>query len=96
MIEKADKKSPFDYFIEVLCWVQIVASPFAISILIGGIVYFTRPGRTTLTIAIIIGITGLITGIIWATTVWRKKGTNNYLSRIMASPDLDKKSEPDE
>jgi hypothetical protein len=36
---------------------------------------------------------GLIVGIIWATKVWKKKGTVHFMSRVMATPELDKKDE---
>lgn len=94
MNETADKKGPFDYFIEILGWLQIVASPLAISLVIGGFVYFPNPGKGRLLIACVIVLTGLIVGIIWATRVWRKKGTNHYLTTIRSSSDLDNFTEP--
>jgi hypothetical protein len=36
---------------------------------------------------------GLILGIIWATRTWKKHGTMQFLSRLNATPDLDKKTE---
>ncbi len=94
MTEISEKKSPFDYFLEILGWLQIAASPLAIAILLGGVIFFIRPGRSTLFIAILLVAAGLMIGIVWATRVWRKKGTINYLSRIMATPDLEKEPEP--
>lgn len=94
MTETADKKGPFDYFIEILGWLQIVASPLAISLVIGGFVYFPDPGKGRLLIATGIVLIGLIVGVIWATHVWRKKGTNHYLTTIRSSPDFDKFEDP--
>ncbi len=37
----------------------------------------------------IVFLAGLITGIIWATNIWKKKGTTFFMSRTMASPDID-------
>ena len=74
-------------------WLQIVASPFLIAVVIGSIVYFSRPSNARLVFAIIIVTIGLVIGIIWATSVWRKKGTNHFISRIMATPEFDQKAE---
>ena len=84
------KKSPFEYFTEIMGWLQIAVSPFLIGSVIGGLVYFSKPNTTRLVIAIIILIIGLVIGIIWATKVWRGKGTIHFMSRIMATPELDK------
>ena len=96
-MEKAtDKKSLFDYFIEIMGWLQIVASPLVISLVIGGFVYFSNPTSARLIIATLIVLLGLIVGIVWATSVWRKKGTNHYLTTIRSSPDFDNFAEPKE
>jgi disulfide bond formation protein DsbB len=94
-MEKApDKKTPFDYFIEVLGWLQIVASPLVISMVLGGFVYFPNPSNIRLVIAALIVLIGLFIGIVWATNVWRKKGTSHYLTTIRSSPDFDNFAEP--
>ena len=89
----SDKKSLFDFFIEIMGWLQIVASPFLIGLIIGGIIYFRKPNTTTLIIGIAMATIGLCIGIVWATRVWRKKGTINFMSRIMATSDLNNKVE---
>lgn len=38
-----------------------------------------------------IAVIGLVIGIIWATRIWKKSGTLNFMSRINASPELDHK-----
>jgi hypothetical protein len=85
-----DKKSLFEYFTEIIGWLQIVASPFLISLVIGAVIYFSKPDATRLIIASIIVIFGLIIGIIWATRVWRRKGTIHFMSRIITTPVLEK------
>ncbi len=85
----SDKKSFFDIFTEVMGWLQIVASPFLVAVILGAIIYFPKPTTTRLFLAVAIVTTGLIVGIIWATRVWRRKGTNHFISRIMATPELD-------
>jgi F0F1-type ATP synthase assembly protein I len=85
-----NKKSLFVLFTEIVGWLQIFVSPFLVGLIIGSIIYFFNPGTTRLIIAVFITITGLFTGIVWANRIWRKKGTIHFMSRIMATPELDK------
>lgn len=72
-----------------IAWLQIVASPLFTGIIIGFFIYVFFPGKTGLIIGIIVTAAGLITGIIFATRVWKKKGTVEFMSEISASPELD-------
>ena len=83
----------FEFFTETIGWLQIVVSPLLIGLVIGGLIYFTDPNTTRLMIGIIVALAGLIIGIIWATKQWKGKGTIWFMSRIIATPELDK---PDE
>lgn len=80
-------------FTETIGWLRIALSPFLIALLIGAIIYFNL--HNTLGIVLGIGIAGigLIIGIVWATRIWKKQGTNVFLSRIIATPELDNKEE---
>lgn len=89
------KKSLFDLLTELVGWLQIFASPFLTGLIIGAIIYFLKPDTSGFIIAILIAILGLVTGIVWATRVWRKKGTDHFMSRIMATPELDKNEDPE-
>jgi hypothetical protein len=80
---------PFHLFTEILGWLQIAASPLLAGLLIGFVVVLAMPGNTGLVIAGVLALAGLITGIIWAGRVWRNRGTVNFMSRIMATPELD-------
>lgn len=91
--ELVEKKSAFEYFTEIIGWIQIVASPFLTGLIIGALIYFPKPNRLTLIIAIVIATIGLTIGVIWATKIWRKKGTMHFMSRIMATPEVEKKDE---
>jgi hypothetical protein len=84
-----DRKSFFELFTEIMGWLQIAASPFLIGLALGAIVYLLKPESLTLWIGIAISLAGLIFGIIWATRVWKKKGTIYYVSRVMATPEFD-------
>ncbi len=79
-----------EIFVEVLSWLRIVASPLIIGVGIGILVYDNNHSRIGMTIGIVISCFGLLIGILWATKVSRKTGTSNFMSRINASPELDK------
>ncbi len=86
---KKDEMTPFDYFTEIVGWLQIVASPLLLGLVIGACIYFSNETSLRLVIAIMIALTGLIIGIVFATRVWKKQGTMHFVSRVMASPELD-------
>lgn len=80
--------------IEVFGWLRIMASPLLIGLVIGVIIYDYNQNITGAIISISVAILGLIIGIIWATKVWKsKQGTIQFLSRIMATPELEKNDE---
>ena len=87
--KQKQKKNFFELMMEVVGWVQIVVSPLLLGAIIGSIIYFSRPNYTRLVIAISVASIGLIIGIVWATRVWKKRGTIYYLSRISAISELD-------
>lgn len=78
-----------EFITEVVGWLQIVASPLLIGLSIGTIVYVSNPSTARLVFGISIAALGLIIGIIWATNIWKKTGTMRFMSRIMATPELD-------
>lgn len=102
--EKKDKQKSeeeifgvFEFITEAIGWLEIVASPLLIGLVIGAIIYFTNPNTTRLIIGIVAAIAGLIVGVIWATKQWKGKETIWFMSRIMATPELDnidKESKP--
>ena len=87
--KRSGKKNFFELIMESIGWLEIVASPLALGLIAGSFIYFTEPTDTRLVIAIVVVLIGLIIGIIWATRVWKKKGTMHFLSRTMATPELD-------
>ncbi|MGC4103769.1 hypothetical protein [Ferruginibacter sp.] len=72
-----------------IAWLQIVFSPLFFGCVFGLIVYGIYPTTTGLVVGILIAALGLIAGIIFATRVWKKKGTVDFISRVSASPELD-------
>lgn len=86
----------FEQITEIIGWIQIVASPLFIGLLVGAMVYFPNQTITTLIIGIAIATLGLTLGVILATKKFKsEKGTIWFLSRTMASPELDEKQEKD-
>lgn len=83
----------FELIIELFGWIRIVLSPTLIGFGIGAIVYYNKHDNVGLTIGITLAFSGLVIGIIWATRIWKKQGTQQFLSRVDATPDLDKLSE---
>lgn len=75
---------------ELISWFRIAVSPFLIGTLIGGIVYL-KMGEEGFVPGIVITAIGGILGLLWATKIWKKQGTTNFISRSDASPELDKK-----
>lgn len=80
----------FEKITELIGWLQIVISPTLLGIGIGCIVYFNFQNSTGLIFGIVISIIGLICGIVLATNKLRTTGTMQFLSRVSATPELDK------
>lgn len=79
----------FEYIMEIIGWLQIVASPLLIGLGIAAFIYFPNPTETRMIIAIIIAVLGLIIGIVWANRIWKTKGTIWFVSQVSATPELD-------
>lgn len=79
----------FEQVLEVLGWLRIVLSPLLIGIIIAAFIYYSEPSTLRLVLALVVIALGLVIGIIWATRVWKKEGTMAFLSREIATPDLD-------
>jgi small basic protein len=77
----------------IIAWLQIVVSPLLIGIVIGLIIYYNIPSKTGLVLAVAVSAAGLITGVIWACGVWKKRETVEFISEIHSSPDLYKLNE---
>lgn len=84
------KRSGIESIFQALGWLQIVASPLLIGAIIGFVFYLVVKGNTGLFIGIAIACIGFFIGIIWATKVSGKKSTIDFMSRVNASPEIDK------
>jgi hypothetical protein len=79
----------FERVAEIVAWMQIVASPLLVGILIAAFVYFSEPSIDRFFIGIVIVFIALIVGIAWANKIKKTKGTIWFMSRMMATPELD-------
>ena len=78
-----------EWITSFIAWLEIVASPLFVGLIIGFLVYLKYPTLVGLIVGISIATLGLIIGIILATRIWRKRGTVEFISRISATPELD-------
>ncbi|RTL58482.1 MAG: hypothetical protein EKK37_09100 [Sphingobacteriales bacterium] len=68
--------------LEIIGWCQIAFGTTLFFALIAAALYYAYTNDTTAMLAIAIIIAGFITGIVWATRIWIKHGTIEWLSRI--------------
>ena len=78
---------------KIFAWLQIAAAPLIVGGVTGFFIYTYFPNDIGLSIAILITFIGLVSGIIWANRVKRKRGVVEHMSRVIATPELDHKSE---
>lgn len=71
----------FRVFNECLGWIQIVASPFLMGLIIGAIIYYSNQTTVRLCVGVIIATTGLIIGMFWATKYYKGGGTISFISK---------------
>jgi hypothetical protein len=96
-METKHEKSFFTSFLKnstiTIGWLQIVASPLFVSVILGFILYLSKPGIIGKTACISSILIGLFFGIKWANKIHKQKGTVEFLSRNISTPELDKESE---
>ena len=78
------------WVIELVNWVRIFLSPVVISFFVSIVVYGFIPNLLGMILGGMLILAGFVIGIIWATKICKTKGTTFFMSRIIASPDLDK------
>jgi ABC-type transport system involved in cytochrome c biogenesis permease subunit len=91
---KKDKKNFFEFMTEFFGWIEIVISTTLLSGMLGFLIYLSKRNTLTLILGIAIATLGLIFGIIYATKIWKKRGTVDFISRVSASPELDNLEPP--
>lgn len=68
--------------LDIIGWAQIVFGSSVIGGLVGGLFYYFMSSPTGNTIAMACIIAGFVFGVIWATRIWIRTGTVEWLSRI--------------
>lgn len=76
--------------VQMLFWLRLVCSPLLVGAFIGALIYFNIPNALGITLAIVLAALGLVAGILWARRVSKKQGIIEFVSRVNASPDLNK------
>ncbi len=82
----------FDRVIEVFAWLRIAVAPTLGGALIGVILYFAVGGQLGIVFCALCVALGVVLGVGFAEWARRKHGTLNFISKVNASPDLDKLS----
>ncbi|RTY85908.1 hypothetical protein [Flavobacterium sp. GT3R68] len=83
----------FEKISEIYAWLKIVFSFTMTGLIIGTIIYYLNQTIPILILGICISLFGFIFGLTFATKMWKGKGTMWFLSRVMASPELDNHDE---
>lgn len=78
------------YIIECMNGIRIALSPFIAGIILGMLAIFGIEGTMGKVLGILFICTGLMVGVYWAVSVAKRKGTTNFISKVDASPDIDK------
>lgn len=78
------------WIVDVFNFLWIIVSATLLGMLLGGIIYLSNQTLPYLILSLLIIFAGFIIGIVWAVSVWKNQGTTNFISRINASPELNK------
>jgi hypothetical protein len=79
---------------EWLGWVRIFLSPTLLCGIIAYCIFVNFPGLAGILAAVFVASCGVIIGSYWATKEYKGRGTIQFVSRVMATPELDKKDPP--
>ena len=81
----------FELTTEIVGWILITLSPTLLGIAFGLGIYYNFPNIIGMVIGIFVAVVGIIIGMIWATKKFKTTGTIHFLSRVSATPELDRK-----
>ena len=77
----------FMFFINSFYWLAIFIIPAGILGFIS--LWYYLKSANNLLLSIIIGVIGIVLGIVFAETIRKKYGLDNFFGRISATPDID-------
>ncbi|WP_341907073.1 hypothetical protein [Fluviicola taffensis] len=80
----------FDEISEIVGWLQIVSSATVLSFLLGCVLFVCLQGAAGLVLGIAVLLLGMFLGVTFATRKYKTTGTIDLLSRVDATPELDK------
>ena len=78
---------------ELIGWLQIAIAPTIVGAIAGVLIYLSNPSTFRLILAIAVVILCLILGIYLAKRIYKKKGTVDFLSKVIETPEMNKKEE---
>ncbi len=81
------------YFVEFLAYVRIFLSPLLFFCIVGGLFYWYDSSSTGVILASSFVVLGAVCGLLLCVYARKKGGAVNFISRIHATPELDKKKD---
>lgn len=81
------------HFVEFLAYVRIFLSPMLFFSIVGGLFYWYNSSTTGIITAIVFVVIGALCGLLLCAYARKKGGAVSFISRIHASPELDKKKD---
>lgn len=84
----------FDKIVDIVAWIKIFISPTLVGLIIGTYLWLSNENNDLMQMAalgvVALGIAG---GIIWAERVRKKQGTQEFVSTIYRTPELEKEED---
>lgn len=81
------------HFTEFLAWMRIALSPILFTLILAVLVYWYADSPAGNILAVCILILGVIAGVLLAEYARKHGGAINFISKLHASPELDKKKD---
>lgn len=80
----------FEKIVEWFFMIRLALAPTLLGVIVGGYFYLTATSSSGIIIGIAIAVVGLILGILLVIRVKKKQTATEFISRVMATPELDK------
>lgn len=77
----------FEWIFDVINRIKIVLSPLLLSVIIAAVIYAKYQTPASGVIGIIIILSGLIRGLLWANHIHEKYGASEFMSGIAVPPE---------
>jgi len=83
----------FDKIFDIIAWIKIFLSPFIIGLVLASVIWFSNDSNLIKMASLGVAGLGIILGIIFAEKIRKKTGTQEFVSRIYRTPELEKNQE---